>query len=164
MAKRAGIKLPDRCIKCNGPRDGKRIKTRLFWHPPLLYLLIVINPIIYYLVAMHVRQEAVVSLSLCRLHRERQKLKSHLGYLILFATVLCFVVPIFGLPDHLVIASVLLGLSGLAGVVLWASFAAPMVRATQIQSGTVRIKGVSSDYTRQIVSDNFVPAVDRSTG
>src|SRR5258706_76322 len=29
--------LPDRCIKCNAPAEGSRLKRTLYWHPPGWY-------------------------------------------------------------------------------------------------------------------------------
>src|SRR5438045_334031 len=28
--------LPDRCVKCNGPANGYRLRRRLSWHEPII--------------------------------------------------------------------------------------------------------------------------------
>src|SRR5882762_3300178 len=43
--------LPDRCVKCNAPANGLRLKRRLAWHSPVLYLLIVLAVLIYVILA-----------------------------------------------------------------------------------------------------------------
>ena len=156
VTKRAGAKLPDRCIKCNGPRSGKRIRTRLFWHPAWVYGLILLNPLIYFMMALHVRLEASVALSLCRRHRNIQKIKSHLGYGLLLLTLSAFAAPFVGIPESWVIPVVLLALLGLMAVAVWAAWVAPIVRAARIQDANVWIAGSCADYRKQMVADNFV--------
>ena len=43
---RKGAELPDRCLKCNEPAEGYRLKRTLSWHPPGWYLLVLLNLII----------------------------------------------------------------------------------------------------------------------
>ena len=42
--------LPDRCIKCNAPCNGYRLKRNLSWHRPAWFLLIFISLWIYLIV------------------------------------------------------------------------------------------------------------------
>lgn len=72
--------LPDRCIVCNDPAAGFRLKQKLFWHPPLVYVLLV-SPLIYVLVALIVRQSAVVHVGLCSRHRARRRNGILIGWL-----------------------------------------------------------------------------------
>src|SRR6266446_5069294 len=37
---RKGAVLPDRCVKCNAPAEGYRLKRNLAWHQPAIYLTI----------------------------------------------------------------------------------------------------------------------------
>ncbi|HUY92595.1 MAG TPA: hypothetical protein VMV10_27900, partial [Pirellulales bacterium] len=39
--------LPDRCVKCNRPAGGGRLKRSLSWHHPAWFLLILISLWIY---------------------------------------------------------------------------------------------------------------------
>jgi len=52
--------LPDRCLKCNAPAGGWKLKRKLTWHPQGYYLLVLFNLIIYAIVAMIVRKTAKV--------------------------------------------------------------------------------------------------------
>ena len=62
--------VPDRCVVCNGPAV-KKIRKKLFWHHPALYILIPMGLIIYLIVAMAVRKMVIVNLGLCEKHQKR---------------------------------------------------------------------------------------------
>jgi len=38
--------LPDQCVKCNAPAHGFKLKRKLTWHHPALYLIILVAWII----------------------------------------------------------------------------------------------------------------------
>lgn len=63
--------LPDRCIKCNAPAITPYKKQTLFWHHPAVYLLILLNLLIYALVAMFVRRTVKLEIGLCAEHQKR---------------------------------------------------------------------------------------------
>ncbi|MFN9852898.1 MAG: hypothetical protein ACK57P_13865, partial [Planctomycetota bacterium] len=55
--------FPNRCIKSNEPTT-ERLKRSLSWHHPLIFLLLLVNLLIYVLVAMIVRKTAVFQIPL----------------------------------------------------------------------------------------------------
>jgi hypothetical protein len=55
--------LPDRCVKSNEPTQ-ERLTRKLFWHHPALYLLILLNLLIYAIVALAVRKNATFDIPL----------------------------------------------------------------------------------------------------
>lgn len=63
-----------RCIKCNEPSDGQPLKRKLAWHSPFVYLLLLLNALIYLIVALIVRKKAVVHVGLCDKHRSQRTL------------------------------------------------------------------------------------------
>lgn len=65
--------LPDRCVKCNAPAPGGRMKRKLSWHHPALYLTIFLGLLIYVILAVSVSKRATVIASLCAAHRSRRK-------------------------------------------------------------------------------------------
>jgi hypothetical protein len=65
--------LPDRCVKCNEPAGGYKLKRNLMWHSPWYYLVVLLNLIIYVIVAMIVRYTAKVYIPLCRRHKSRRR-------------------------------------------------------------------------------------------
>src|SRR5947209_4833751 len=38
-----GASFPDRCVKCNAPCHGWRLKRNLYWYPPYVFLLILFS-------------------------------------------------------------------------------------------------------------------------
>lgn len=65
--------LPDRCVKCNAPADGGRLRRKFAWHPPAFYLLIVVGLLIYAIVAMIVQKRATLELGICAEHRRKRQ-------------------------------------------------------------------------------------------
>jgi hypothetical protein len=66
-------RLPQRCIKCNAPTETKQIKRTLYWHSPFVYLVILLNLLIYLIVAIVVRKRAMVFVSICPEHRQARR-------------------------------------------------------------------------------------------
>jgi hypothetical protein len=61
--------LPDRCIKCNAPAEGYRLKRNLSWHSPWWFLLIFVSLLVYVIVALCIRKRATIWVGLCPEHR-----------------------------------------------------------------------------------------------
>lgn len=59
--------LPDRCIKCNEPAERK-LKRKLSWHHPAIYLLIFVGALVYVVLAMIMRKSATIEVGLCENH------------------------------------------------------------------------------------------------
>ena len=78
---RKGTDFPDRCLKCNAPAEGYRLKKLLSWHPPGWYLVILFNLIIYIIVAMCVRYTAKIAAPLCPRHRSKRRRTIALGWI-----------------------------------------------------------------------------------
>jgi hypothetical protein len=57
-----GALLADRCVKCNAPATGPRLKKKLSWHHPAIFILIFVALLIYLIVAMILRKTAVLEL------------------------------------------------------------------------------------------------------
>jgi len=65
--------LPARCIKCNAPTDAPQKKRNLYWHSPAVYLALLINLIVYVIIAMCVRKRTVAMVSICDKHRAQRR-------------------------------------------------------------------------------------------
>lgn len=72
IARRVGTVLPDRCIKCNQPAHGRRLRRNLAWHHPLVYIAI-ISPIIYVILAICLRKTAVLDVGICEKHQSKRR-------------------------------------------------------------------------------------------
>lgn len=67
-----GASFPDRCVKCNAPVHGTRLKRNLYWYPPYVLLLIILSLLIGAIVAMIVRKNARFEIGVCELHRSKR--------------------------------------------------------------------------------------------
>ena len=76
-----GTDLPDRCLKCNAPAEGYRLKRTLSWHRPWWYLMILVNLFVYIIVAMCVRWTAKIKAPFCPRHRARRRNAILIGWL-----------------------------------------------------------------------------------
>lgn len=136
MNKRAS--LPDRCVKCNAPAGGFKLKRALYWHRQAVYLLVLLSPLIYIIVALVVRKSARVDVGLCDKHRRRRVNG------MVFGLVLCLAS--FGgcaaIGGEAVIASVILFAVGLICGLLSNQVVSPV----EIDDQFVRLKGVQADF------------------
>lgn len=55
--------LPDRCVKSNVPTD-RRLKRKLSWHSPWIYLTILISILVYVIIAIVVSKKATIQIGL----------------------------------------------------------------------------------------------------
>ena len=67
-----GTEMPDRCVKCNAPALGNRLKRRFYWHHAAFYLLLLVMPIIYLLLAIFITKRATVEIGVCERHRRQR--------------------------------------------------------------------------------------------
>jgi uncharacterized membrane protein len=78
---------PDRCVVCNAPANGYRLKRSLFWHPPALYFLLALSWLIYLIVALIVRERGTIHIGLCEQHRQRRRNGILIGWFGTFASI-----------------------------------------------------------------------------
>jgi hypothetical protein len=64
-----GTPFPDRCVKCNAPANGYRLKRKFSWHHPAIALTIFVAVLVYLILAMVLSKKAVFQLPLCPKHR-----------------------------------------------------------------------------------------------
>jgi len=129
--------FPDRCVKCNAPANGFRLKRQIFWMHPLFYLFLLCNILVLLIVYLIVRKKAVVHIGLCLHHRTRRKYGMIIGWS-------CFLAGLTMLITSAGIESGILALAGLAvllgggitGIVM-----ASTVAATKIDKNCVWLAG-----------------------
>ena len=66
-----GSAFPDRCIKCNDSAAPPARRYKLYWHSAWLYLLVLVNILIYLIVALAVRKRTEVEVGLCERHQRQ---------------------------------------------------------------------------------------------
>ncbi len=144
MSKKA--ELPGRCIKCNVPVEQYRLKRKFHYHHPAWYLLILLNLLIYIIVAMLVTKSAVIHVPLCPRHCKRRWMWIGVTWFVFLSSLGIFALAI-GEES---------GIWGLAGVgvlllsLILLAVAVPVVRPGKIDSEFAWIKGVCPEYLAQL--------------
>lgn len=85
--------FPARCVKCNAPVQLSQMRERNFhWHTPALYLLVLLNLLIYVIVALAVRKRVRYRVGLCERHLRLRRIFIALAWSWLPAVVLLYFV------------------------------------------------------------------------
>ena len=138
LIKLIGAEMPHRCVKCNGPADQPTRARKVYWHPPALYALVIVNVILYAIVATLVRKRAFVSAGLCTEHKKRRRNALLLAWTgSLGGIVLTF----FGMASSWGAWGAALGLLVILGSVVGGLIFTRIVYAKRIDKSYVRLKG-----------------------
>lgn len=140
-----GAELPDRCVKCNQP-TSRRLKKKLTWHHPALYILIFVALLIYLIIAMILRKSATVQLGLCEEHLARRRR----NIIITLSLVLLGFVGFFVGAMYEDFIYVLIGFLLLIAAVIYALVAVKIVSASKIDDRFVWLTGVNKDYLNEL--------------
>jgi hypothetical protein len=133
--------LPDRCVKCNAPVGGRRLRRQLWYINPILYIL-AISPIIFFVVYLIVRKGAKIDLGICEAHLQRRRTMLTIGWCLFALAFLSF-------PVGATLESpwpFLLGLLLLVGSIIPFSLANKLVTPAKIDDVYVWLKGVCPEY------------------
>jgi hypothetical protein len=85
--------LPDRCVKSNEP-TSERLKRKLMWHHPALYFLILINLLVYALVALIVRKSATFDIPLAPRYKAARIKWMVIAWSMIFVSLALFILGI----------------------------------------------------------------------
>jgi len=134
--------LPDNCVKCNAPAHGLRVRKKLAWHHPLLYLLIFGAALFYVILAAALSKRATVEFPLCGNHKSRRK-----NFLIIGVSLLALglIVPILGFANEYVEIGVF-GLLLFFVAVFWLVFASRVVGVKKIDDRYAWLTGINRDF------------------
>jgi len=134
--------LPDRCIKCNAPANGQRLPRKLYWHPPMLYLLILASILIYALVAILARKKAQIDVGLCDRHVAKRRRAIWICWgLLLGSFGLIGLLVGMGYGEYAMIAIIVT----VAGII-YGALATRVVSVHRIDKEYVWLKGASKEY------------------
>lgn len=139
------IVLPDRCVKCNAPANGYRLKRNLSWHNPLLYLLLMANWLVYLVVVLIVRKTARVHIGLCEQHLNSRRIALFSAWFLFLGGVATIVL---AFASRSVVAG-FLGFLVVIGSGIFGILACRMVYASKIDEQFAWIKGVDREYLSQ---------------
>lgn len=143
--------LPDVCIKSNQPADGYRLKRKLSHHHPAIVLAVLVNVLLYIILAAIMAKRATVMIGLSpqwRAIRKRRMAISWMGSLIGLGMLIFGLVTLDGPQrnDGTGGILVLLGIVGMIGFLLYGLIGARMISAKKIDDDHVYIKGAHPDF------------------
>ena len=140
--------LPDQCVKCNAPAHGFKLKRKLSWHHPALYVIILVAWIIYLVLAMALSKRATVFLGLCAEHVKRRQTFLIIGWAMLalglISAILAFANEYAGVG--------LLGMLLFFVSIFWLVFANRVVNVKKIDDRFVYLTGIDANYLAQFPS------------
>jgi hypothetical protein len=146
MVTRSDTPMPDRCVRCNAPAKGFRLKRQLSWHPPAYYLLILISILIYVIVAMCIRKKGTLYIGLCENHRVQRSrfilaswLAGLIGLGLLFAAAGYESGALAFTGIVLVLAAIVVG-----------AVKAPVISTAKIDNDFVWVKGVNEAFLAEL--------------
>lgn len=140
MSKEAS--LPDHCVKCNASANGLRVKRRLSWHHPAIYLVILVAWIIYVVLALVLRKQATVYLGLCPEHYQRRRNLLIIGWVLL---AIGLVSPVVGFSSDYPAVG-LFGILILFISIIWLVIINRIVTVKKIDDRFVWLNGINADY------------------
>ncbi|AXK71889.1 hypothetical protein DWG18_06035 [Lysobacter sp. TY2-98] len=137
-----GMDLPPRCIRCNAPAAGTPKRRTMYWHSSGWYVLILLNLVLYAIVALIVRKRVQLSPALCEPHRRRRRTLLAVGLVAFFGSLAA----ILGIE-----MADIDGPSWLFGLLAFAALVATvinvrLVRVTHIDEGGARVVGFDRSY------------------
>lgn len=146
-----GAVLPDRCIRCNAPAEGRRLHRQLYWHHPMLYCLHFLGgPIVYALAAVCVRQQAAIDVGICPRHNAARTQSIVACWLIALASLTVMVIDILnGNPLPFVF---LLALLAFLLDLCYAARLSRLIVADRIDADYAWIKKVDPAYLAELPS------------
>lgn len=141
-----GAALPDRCIKCNEPAYGLRLKRKLTWHHPAIYLLIFVAVLIYLIVALILRKRATVEVGLCERHQAKRRRNVLITWLLVLLGVAGFIMAVVAEDGRYLLAGAIL----LLGAIIYGLIAVRVVVPSKIDDKFVWLRGVNKNYLNQL--------------
>jgi hypothetical protein len=137
--------LPDRCVKCNAPANGQRLRRKLSWHHPALYILVFGAALFYVILAMALSKRATVDFGICAEHSRRRKTFMAIG---LSALALGLVVPIVAFANDYPGIGVV-GIFFFLAALIWLVIVNRFVNVKLIDDQYVWLSGINHQYLMQ---------------
>lgn len=146
---RSEAPMPDRCVRCNAPANGYRLKRQLYWHSPVYYLLLLLGIpacllglLAYVIVTIIVRKRARIFIGLCETHRAQRK----------WTIIGCWLAVAVGLGMIILGIALEKGYPAVSGIfltlggTLWGLYKGPVVTAAKIDKDFVWVRGAGKAF------------------
>ena len=140
--------LPDRCIKSNEPAHGRTLRRNLRWHPPLVYLALLVHLFVYIIIAVILMKSATIHIGLTERWIAKRRIIIAASWLLVLLGVGLFAGGI-AIAEQQTNATPILMISGIVlgiGAAIYGLMAARLVYPSKITDTHVWLKGVHPDY------------------
>ena len=137
--------FPDRCVKCNAPANGYRLKRVLYWQHPAYYLLLLCNLLVLLIVVLIVRKKAILHVGLCEKHRAVRKQTILIGWIGGLGGLILGIGAL-GLNSSLKAPLSVTGFLVFLITAIYAGLRAPMVSPAKITKENVWLNGVGKAF------------------
>lgn len=138
--------LPDQCVQCNGPAHGYRLRRKLSWHPSGYYFLILLNLLIYAIIATIVSKKAKIDIGLCPEHRHKRRNGMLVAWALFAASIISFVVAGFTKSGEVIA----LGALCLLASPIYGTMKCRIVSRKKIDAQHAWITGVCPEYLNSL--------------
>ena len=145
-----GTVFPDRCIKCNQPANGFRLKRKLYWQPPGYYFLFLICLFsrLFYLIILIILaivcKKVTVHISLCQKHVAERKRAIVVAWGILGLGLLSLVGS--AVFQNAIAIFIIIGLVFFLAAIIYGAVKGRSVVATKITKENAWIKGAKKEF------------------
>jgi len=136
--------LPDRCVKSNEPAAGQ-LKRKLNWHHPAIYLGLLLNLLVYLILALALGQKATIHIGLSERWFSKRRRAIVIGWSLVLAAVALVAGGIASDSEFwplMVFPGLLLFIVG----ALWGLYGARMVYPKKIDDHYVWLGGVHPSF------------------
>ena len=137
--------LPDRCVKCNGPANGYRLRRRLSWHEPILYVAIAIAAVLYLILALALSKRATIEFGLCQDHVRSRRNFLLTGWALFF---LGLIIPVVAFTYEYRSFG-LLGIFLFLAAIIWLAIAYRIANVKRIDDRYVWLTGINEQFLLQ---------------
>ncbi|HXE52420.1 MAG TPA: hypothetical protein VN541_05360 [Tepidisphaeraceae bacterium] len=83
--------LPSRCVKCNAPVTSPAVKRTYYWQHPAWFLLLLLNLLIFVIVALAIRKKGTLYIHICDEHQKRRRNRIWLAVVLSFGGIALFI-------------------------------------------------------------------------
>lgn len=134
--------LPARCVKCNAPTETAPLKRNLYWHHPLIYLALLVNVIVYVIIAMLVRKRSTAMVSICPEHRAQRRNAILVAWVLVLGGIAAIIAGVVNDTGWLAVAGVAAFLGGL----IYGIVRGRLVFAAKIDKERMWLGGCGKDF------------------
>jgi hypothetical protein len=143
----SGSHLPDQCVKCGQPGNGKPVRKSFSWHEQWVSFLVLLSPIVYLIVAMVMRKQGKLTYSLCQRH-----VASRRNAMLVSGGVALLAIPMFfiGGSERDLVGLIPLGIVVLIGGLIALLITARTLTPTKIENNYLWLKGAGEGFLSRL--------------